>query len=145
MIKTKKRTSVFASVYMPGDSDTPPPSKILRELINYCKDNRLGIIIGTDANSHHTSWGSTDINNRGEFLLDYVVSEELFILNTGAEPTFETINRKEVLDITLSSNNLTSIIDGWQVYKGESFSDHKRIDFNISETVKLNNSTFRQG
>ena len=143
MIKTKKRTIVVASVYMPGDSGTPPPPKLMRELINYCKNNRIGFIIGTDANSHHTSWGSTDINNRGESLLDYIVSEELFILNKGAEPTFETINRKEVLDVTLSSNSLTNIIDGWKVFKGESFSDHKRIDFNLCETVKLNNSTFR--
>ena len=36
----------------------------------------------------------------GKELLDYLVEENLVVLNTGAEPTFVTSSRSEVLDIT---------------------------------------------
>ena len=33
-------------------------------------------------------------------LLDYLIEKNLVVLNIGAEPTFVTSNRKEVLNIT---------------------------------------------
>jgi hypothetical protein len=31
------------------------------------------LIIGYDANSHHSAWGSTNTNNRGESLFNYIM------------------------------------------------------------------------
>jgi len=47
-------------------------------------------------------WGSTNTNEKGELLYDYLLHSHLFIRNKGNDPTFITRNRREVLDITLT-------------------------------------------
>jgi splicing factor 45 len=55
-----------ASAYLPCDLDKPPPTKKVREVIDYCTSRKKQLIIGCDANEHHILWGSTDTNTRGE-------------------------------------------------------------------------------
>ena len=142
-IKTTKRTIVLVSTYMPFDSINPPPEDVLYDLTDYCNQNNYELLISSDANSHHVSWGSTDCNARGENLLNFIINKNLVICNKGNTPTFETINRREVLDITLASQGLADVIAGWHVSKRETFSDHKYIKFKICEKVTLINSNFR--
>jgi hypothetical protein len=59
---------IVTSAYLPYDSDEPPPNKEVRDIIEYCH-----IITGCDANAHHTLWGSTSSNPRGESLMEYLV------------------------------------------------------------------------
>ncbi|XP_030746166.1 uncharacterized protein LOC115874994 [Sitophilus oryzae] len=107
---------VACSAYFPGDktADLPPPKKV-RELISFCKRKNLQLVIGCDANGHNEAWGSTDTNFRGELILHYLIGEGLVVNNIGSEPTFVTCNRKEVLDITVSSNYLSNRISNWRV------------------------------
>ena len=48
-------------------------SQIFREVCGVILDNfkneQIPIIVGTDANAHHTMWVSSDINPRGKDLL----------------------------------------------------------------------------
>jgi splicing factor 45 len=67
----------------PYDSDEPPPSKGLREVVDCCSGNKLQLIVGCDANAHHIIWGSTDVNPQGECLMEYLVSTNHNILNKG--------------------------------------------------------------
>ncbi|XP_037931194.1 uncharacterized protein LOC119666005 [Teleopsis dalmanni] len=67
------REIVIASAYFPGDADEAPPEAVTN-LVSYCKSNNLQFIIGCDANAHHTLWGSTNINRRGQMLLEYLSS-----------------------------------------------------------------------
>jgi hypothetical protein len=76
------------------------PHQGLRKVIDYCRRNKLQLIIGCDANAHHIIWGSTAINPRGQCLMEYLVSMNLSILNKGNEPTVVISNRKEVIDFT---------------------------------------------
>jgi hypothetical protein len=55
--------------------------------------------MGCDDNTHHTVWGSTNTNQRGESLLG-LMANNLTIANQGNKPTFVTAVRKEVLDVT---------------------------------------------
>ena len=130
-VKVKDSNIVIASTYLPYDSPTHPPTEIMKELIKHCKDNHLEILTGMDANSHHTTWGSTDCNNRGHALLDYIVSADLFILNKGNKATFQNRIRKEVLDLTLCTQGLMDRVVNWKVSDTESFSDHNYICFKI--------------
>jgi hypothetical protein len=57
-----KRELIVTSAYLPYDSDEPPPSKGLREVVDYCSRHKLQLIVGCDAKAHHIIWGSTDIN-----------------------------------------------------------------------------------
>jgi hypothetical protein len=89
-----KREIIVTSAYLPFDSDEPPPSEGLGEVIDYCSRHKLQLIVGCDANAHHIIWGSMDINPQGECLMEYLVSTNLNILKKGKEPTFVVSNRK---------------------------------------------------
>ncbi|MEZ4720253.1 MAG: endonuclease/exonuclease/phosphatase family protein, partial [Flavobacteriales bacterium] len=124
---------IVASVYLPYDVNQPPPSKELTDIVEYCKVRKLPLIVGCDANSHHTVWGSTDINKRGEHLLEYLLTENLDILNAGTEPTFVNRVREEVIDITVCSSSIRDMLTKWCVLDEESFSDHRYIAFDLKE------------
>jgi hypothetical protein len=95
------RDVIIGSAYMPYDSEDLPPQEKIKRLVAYAKDKGLELLLGCDANSHHEVWGSTNINPRGESLLDFIMRTRLHILNTGKEPTFLESRRQEVLDITV--------------------------------------------
>jgi hypothetical protein len=60
-----KRELIVTSAYLPYDSDEPPPSKGLREVVDCCSRNKLQLIIRCDANAHHIIWGSMDTIHEG--------------------------------------------------------------------------------
>jgi hypothetical protein len=66
-------------------------------------EERTHLIIGFVANSHHISWGSTNVNSRGESLFIYIMANGLDVMNKGNRPTFVTCNRQEVGDITIAT------------------------------------------
>ena len=51
---------VFVLAYMAAE--TPAPPSLLRDLLNFTENEQIPIIVGTDANAHHTTWGFSDIN-----------------------------------------------------------------------------------
>lgn len=96
--------------------------------------------MGSDTNSHHTLWGSSNINSYGEELVEYLASTNLEILNRGNEPTFVTMAREEVLDVTFATRSFLDRIAHWRVSREETLSDHKEINFIIfteKEKVKI--------
>lgn len=96
---------IIASAYMPSESDTLPPSAEIVNLVNFSKSQNVPLLLGCDANSHRTEWGSSNCNSKGESLLEFILSSNLVVLNKGNEPTFINKIRKEVLDISLSPPN----------------------------------------
>jgi hypothetical protein len=82
-----------ASGYLLYDADKPPPTKEMRDVINYCYSRKEQLIIGCDVNAHHILLGSTCTNPRGKALTKYLVSANLNILNQGNEPTFMVYTR----------------------------------------------------
>lgn len=122
-------TLICCSAYLPYDHVVPTPE--LLRIVKYCKDQNLNLLIGSDANAHHCSWGSSDINSRGEKLLEFIVESDLIILNRGNRPTFINKVREEVIDLTLCSSGLVDEISDWHVSQEFSFSDHQTICFSI--------------
>jgi hypothetical protein len=53
---------IVTSANLPYDSNEPPPNKEVRDIIEYCHSRKKQLIIGCDANVHHTLWGSTGTN-----------------------------------------------------------------------------------
>jgi hypothetical protein len=106
---------IVASAYLPYDSAEPPPTKELRDIINYCHNGKKQLIIGCDANASHTFWGSTGSNRRRESHMEFLVSSKLNILNCGNEPTFVVCNRKEVIDLTLGTNKIVNLVSNRHV------------------------------
>ena len=87
--------------------------------------------MGCDSNAHHTAWGSTNCNDRGEVLVEFLNSLNLEILNQGNEPTFCSGYRQEVTDIILGSFGLLESITGWGVSLEPSLSNHRHILFTL--------------
>jgi hypothetical protein len=54
---------------------------MMRDIVQHSAEEKKEIILGIDANAHHTLWRSTDINPRGESLMEYMVSTKVNILN----------------------------------------------------------------
>jgi ribonuclease HI len=123
---------IFVSLYLPYDLIDLPPTLELTNVIDYCNRLDAPCIIGCDSNSHHTVWGSSNINSRGRSLLEYIISTDLDIANKGNDPTFVNRNREEVIDITLVSGRISHIIKDWKVNKQASLSDHRRIEFSLN-------------
>lgn len=96
---------VIASAYFPGDDLNEPPPAEVKSLISFCISQDLPYIIGCDANAHHSSWGSTNINKRGESLFAYLLNMDAVVINEGNKPTFSFNGRDEVLDITFCRGN----------------------------------------
>ncbi|GAB0090988.1 uncharacterized protein DMENIID0001_057790 [Sergentomyia squamirostris] len=120
---------VVASAYFPGDGDAPP--RQVTQLVEHCKKIGRPLIIGCDANAHNELWGSTDTNKRGEYLLEYLIKEDLEIFNVGTAPTFVTRARKEVLDITFGCVKAKTLVKDWMVSDEPSMSDHRIIMFKV--------------
>jgi hypothetical protein len=141
LIKYKKRGAerrlVVCSAYLTYDSEDPPPSKELEELVEYCENEDLYLVVGCDSSAHHSAWGSTDCNSRGEALIEFLNSSNLEILNRGNEPTFCSGSRLEVIDITLGTFRLLESITDWEVSSEPSLSDHRHILFTLRGSVPV--------
>jgi hypothetical protein len=44
---------IVTSAYLPYDSDEPPPSKEVRDIVDHCQIRKKQLFIACDANSHH--------------------------------------------------------------------------------------------
>lgn len=131
----KPETVILASAYLPYEVNNPP-SQSFQDLVTFCKNDKLELIVGCDSNAHHTIWGSTDVNPRGKQLSEYLSSTNLHILNKGNVPTFVNRIRREVLDITLASHVVARQTKNWRVDPEITYSDHKWITFEIQSDIE---------
>ena len=128
---------IMSSIYMPYDSTDPPPTVELMSLVSFCEERGLELIIGTDSNCHNAIWGSSNTNHRGEKLMEYIVTTNLQICNTGTQPTFENSIRSEIIDLTLATTQASSKIQDWKVITGKTASDHNMIAFKYQKMPKV--------
>jgi len=126
--------AILASVYMPIDGKIPTPEVV--QLITYCENNKLPLIIGCDTNSHHIAWGNTCNNPQGQVLAEFLDSTNLEIINVGGESTFVSGNRQSVIDVTLATPPIAYDIVDWRVSGEDSMSDHRYITFTLKRDRK---------
>ena len=118
--------------------DKPGPTNELQRLAEAALTSNVCLVIGGDINAHHSIWGSSDVNLRGESYFEFILASNLAICNKGCSPTFSTKNREEVLDVTLTSQSIFANISNWMVSEEHSFSDHKYIEYSIESQVTTN-------
>jgi hypothetical protein len=132
-----KRRLVICYAYLPYDPEEPPPSKELEDLVGYCETEALYLVVGCDSNAHHSVWGSTNCNRRGEAWMEFLNYTNLEILNQGKEPTFCSRGRSEVINITLGTLWLLDSIIGSEISPEPSPSDHRHILFTLRGSVPV--------
>jgi len=67
----------LVSAYMAQEKRIPPEN--LGDLIDAAQQKKIGVVLGCDANAHHTIWGSTDINERGELFFEFLLKTNLLV------------------------------------------------------------------
>jgi hypothetical protein len=139
--------TVITSVYMAPDERDPSSLELLA-LIDYCQKSNTQIIIGCDANAHHIVWGSSDTNDKGESLLEFINTKKLEIRNRGNIVTcrHDSLKKEEVIDLTLSSPFIRSKIKDLHVPSEPSLSDHRHICFRFEaeKTVKVSSRIMKK-
>jgi len=107
--------------------------------VRYFEKEILYLVVGCDSNAHHSVWGSTTCNSRGEALVEFLNTTNMDILNRENEPTFCSGGRSEMSDNTLESLRFLESIICWKVSSAPSPSDHRYILFTLrgSVTVRL--------
>jgi hypothetical protein len=125
------REIILGSAYLPYDDTVLQPPGELERLVAGCRAGGAQLIISCDANAHHTSWGSSDINKRGESLFNYIMANGLDMMNRGNRPTFVTSNRQEVIDIKIATFYAGNFVKNWYVSEEVRSSDHRYIRFTI--------------
>lgn len=125
-------TLLLVSVYLPYE-ERDPPCEAVRRLVQHAADKRFRLLMGCDANAHHSQWGCPDINGRGESVFDFIIQSGLHICNRGDSSTFRTRLRDTIIDLTLTSDE--SCVRDWLVSDEYSFSDHSTILFTLELTA----------
>lgn len=133
----EKKALTVAAAYFPYDAESCTPEEVVA-LIRECEAGGSELIMGCDANAHHTVWGSSNCNQRGEKLLEFLASSRMDILNVGSRPTFQNAVREDVIDITLASRKIWSEVTNWGVSSEVSMSDHNHIVFRLGGCSEAN-------
>jgi ribonuclease HI len=136
------KTTIFGSCYSEPLGDLDGIMNVLKEL------RRGELLVGGDFNAKNIWWGSNKTNHRGTTLMDCIAENNLFIINTGKKPTFETCRAgvwcRSVIDITLASSSIADTVCGWNVSEYDSeLSDHKQLHFvmNVNMSASAREST----
>ena len=120
---------------------------LLRNLLVFAENEQIPTIVGTDANAHHTTWGSSNINPRGEDLLAYCARADLNFCNVG-RVTNQHSELKRVKGSGLDLSKPVCMggsnrVVGWHVSDVPSFSDHMYIRFRVKSRIRKQAKMFR--
>ena len=141
-ININDKKVILASIYMDVEDESFPPKSLI-ELEKYAKQIDVPLIIGSDTSSHHVLWGDKKQDKRGEVLLEYLYSCDLSWANRGSKPTFvNSRGHSSVIDLTLTNNKGSDLINSWRLSDLISNSDHNYITFNIIVESKSTNITY---
>ncbi|XP_055387850.1 uncharacterized protein LOC129616296 [Condylostylus longicornis] len=132
--KKKDLPLILISCCMPYDSEAEPPPEKFRQAIRMWRHD---VLIGCDAHAHHTLWGSSNVNQRGESLVNFLSSTNLCVCNRSCDSPFVVRNRSEVLDLTLATNLGTLMASNWMVSEKSSPLDHCWIRSRITLQLEM--------
>jgi Reverse transcriptase (RNA-dependent DNA polymerase) len=130
-------TMILTSIYMPHYSSEPskklikdPINQILKDIVKHAKDLNLKLLICSDTNSRHQITGDQCTNTRGEFLINFLLNNNLTIQNQHGTVTREN----SIIDLTITNNAMNNYIKNWNIENEFIYSDHKMIGFKILST-----------
>jgi hypothetical protein len=93
--------------------------------------NRTHYLAGIDSNDHSNAWGSPSNNPRGGLVEEILFEHGLCLLNKGNCPTFETARAATIIDITVASPALATLMSNWKVQQEMHLSDNHLFTVNL--------------
>ena len=138
-VETHRKVIVIGSCYhSPNykctyDQISIQKNRIKRELKK--KKKKTIFMINGDFNSKHTIWGSTEIDNRGEYLLDWLGENRMSFLNNGDYTYTKPDGTKEVLDLMVMDMVEQNLVSNWSCHSV--FSTRKRVTRFGTKTIQF--------
>jgi hypothetical protein len=87
--------------------------------------NGAGVLLAIDSNTRSASRHDSTTNARGRTLDEYLMSQQLYILNEERlNTTFRNRRRVSNTDLTIITNHLLRTVAQWEISDQESSSDH---------------------
>ncbi|GFS62965.1 retrovirus-related Pol polyprotein from type-1 retrotransposable element R1 [Trichonephila clavipes] len=129
------------NVYFPPHGDFP---EAINQLNLYKGINKNCLLAG-DFNARAIVWGYKNTDRRGDILTDFLLSNNLHLCNIpGLGPTFHG-PRSAVgnPDLTLTSCDLISFVENWEILSTESLSDHSFISVNLRCDLTFSDFVFK--
>ena len=119
-----------ASMYFDSRRDIEEDIRQLGKVMDYTKGN--GLIIAVDSNARSKMWHDTITNQRGKILEEFIICNDLYVLNEATEtPTFQSNRGSSRIDLTITNSRLVRSVSDWICGEEESCSDHNIVNFKI--------------
>jgi hypothetical protein len=93
--------------------------------------NRKHYLAGINSNDHSDAWGSTSNNPRGGLVEEILFEHGLCLFNVGNAPTFKTDRAATIIDITVASQALATLMSKWKLQQEMHLSNHHLFTFNL--------------
>lgn len=142
-IEQNKCQTILVNVYIPPKEDVRHVLPVLQDILDRMQGKN--IIIAGDFNIRSTLWH--DVRNYAKlpFLEEILTQNNLHVLNQSSnQPTFETINWKSNIDITLANQEAAHGIVQWKVTNTVTMSDHNPIEFQYKVRAGQNDGRIEQ-
>ncbi|KAH1021244.1 hypothetical protein HUJ04_010781 [Dendroctonus ponderosae] len=105
----------------------------MQSLVSHTKKS---VVIGGDLNAKTSFIRSKTSNQRGKRLENWILANNLVVINQGTTPTFNNANGSSIIDFTLSSINISQRVTHWKVDREtENLSDHNNISFEVKDQI----------
>ena len=111
-ITLNRKSTLLVSVYLDITWVKVIPDS-LHKVLRYAEDNRLGILIAADTNSHSSLFGPST-NRRGEQMELFIAKYKLTVENNSHIPTYESRGAATCIDVTLTARLGVSVFE-WEV------------------------------
>lgn len=122
------------SAYFQFSHSVEPYLMTLARCIKKIRNNNTNseILICADVNASSTSWFSRDTDRRGEMVEEFIVANNLIVLNQPSIfTTYASPSGKSNIDVTLSTIGMAGHVKGWCISPGTAISDHNAILFRV--------------
>lgn len=133
-IKKGNREIVVVNCYCPPRESV---NATLSKIENFIRNsNYLDILIMGDFNAKAELWGSHITDEKGDKIIEFIVSNNLTLLNERTSPpTFRTSRAKGWIDLAFVTSNLFKDLQLWEVLKIPNYSDHRYIQVKFDNII----------
>ena len=76
-------------------------------------------------------------DSRGEVITEWAAEHDLVVKNVGDKRSFERKGYGSILDLIITTVDISKRFDGWKFSDKESLSDHRYVMFNVREKSAL--------
>ncbi|XP_074031108.1 uncharacterized protein [Leptinotarsa decemlineata] len=105
-------------------------------LAQHIRNGRKDVVVSGDLNAKSTMWNSDSTDRRGEYVEEWISEVNMTVHNTGRVPTFSRAEQSSIIDITLSTGELSTRISDWHVSQVERGSLHNYVLYRVETERK---------